>query len=435
MMLDGVRMLVVESWQVLGQMAPYLLFGFLMAGLLSVWISPKWVERHLGGHGPGPVLKAALLGVPLPLCSCSVIPVSASMRRQGASRAATTAFLLATPQTGADCIAAMYAMLGPVFAIFSPIMAFLTGLLGGTLVRFFGERDGGAPDADSTTPRAEKDGLACGPGPQPTGRTLGSGLRYGFTVLPKDIGAALMVGVVIAGAMAAFIPQGSLEPYIGGGILSILLLMAAGIPVYVCATASIPIAAGLIHMGASPGAALAFLISGPATNAATFTTLWKVLGRRPAVLYMATVAISAVGFGLLLNAIVAVTGARVPHLGGHVHGGETAAIRSHVWAIVLLGVLAGSYAVSRRDRGAAVSKKTATGASGDQRVELVVTGMTCDHCATAVRSVLADRPGVSSAEVDVPNGRVVVTGRPLNAESLAEMISSLGYPARVANTP
>jgi len=206
--------------------------------------------------------------------------------------------------------------------------------------------------------------------------------------------------------------------------------MAAGVPVYVCATASIPIAAGLIHMGSSPGAALAFLISGPATNAATFTTLWKVLGRRSALLYMATVAISAIGFGLLLNAIVMIIGSRVPHLGGHVHG-EAAPIWSHAWAILLLGVLAISYVASWRDNAAAAAKKTRTGASTDQRVELAVTGMTCDHCATAVRKALADRPGVSSTEVDVPNGRVIVTGRPLNPESLAEMISALGYPARV----
>lgn len=437
-MADPAWTLLIESWRVLGQMAPYLLFGFLMAGLLSALVPTAWVERHLGGRGLGAVVKGALFGVPLPLCSCSVIPVSASMHRQGASRAATTAFLLATPQTGADCVAAMYAMLGPVFAIFSPIMAFMTGLLGGTLVRFFDARDKVAADAESATTSADKNGSACERGPHPPRGTLWSGLRYGFTTLPKDIGAALMVGVLIAGAMTAFIPQDSLEPYIGGGILSILLLMAAGVPVYVCATASIPIAAGLIHMGASPGAALAFLIAGPATNAATFTTLWKVLGRRSALLYMTTVAISAIGFGLLLNAIVAVTGSRVPQLGGHVHGSEAAAIRSHVWAIVLLAVLAASYLSSWRSAGrrgdATAEARTGSAATAAERLELLVTGMTCSHCVAGVRTALTTSPGVSTAEVDLTSGRVTIEGHNLKPEALTAAVAALGYQARVSSS-
>src|SRR3972149_283723 len=136
-----------ESWSVLGQMAPYLLFGFLMAGVLSVCVSPQFVQRHLGGRGFGPVLKAALLGVPLPLCSCGVIPVSASFRRHGASRAATVSFLLSTPQTGVDSIAITYALLGLVFAAFRPLAALATGLLGGLLVMFFAESNhAGAPN-------------------------------------------------------------------------------------------------------------------------------------------------------------------------------------------------------------------------------------------------------------------------------------------------
>src|SRR3972149_516803 len=138
-----------ESWLVLGQMAPYLLFGFLAAGILSVCFSPRWIERHLGRPGFSPVVKASLLGVPLPLCSCGVIPVTASLRRHGASRAAATSFLLVTPQTGADNIAIIYALLGPIFAVFSPIAAFITGLVGGGLVRLFGEQNGSEKSNDA----------------------------------------------------------------------------------------------------------------------------------------------------------------------------------------------------------------------------------------------------------------------------------------------
>src|SRR5208283_5713248 len=130
---------VWQCWLVLLEMAPYLLFGFALAGLMSIWISPEWTERHLGGTGLGPVIKATLLGIPLPLCSCSVIPVAASMRRHGASRAAATAFLLSTPQTGVDSIAVTYALLGPIFAVFRPIAALISGVLGGALVLAFGQ--------------------------------------------------------------------------------------------------------------------------------------------------------------------------------------------------------------------------------------------------------------------------------------------------------
>ncbi len=187
-----------ESWSVLGQMAPYLLFGFLVAGVLSVCISPEFVERHLGGGGFRPVLKAALWGVPLPLCSCGVIPVSASIHRHGASRAATASFLLSTPQTGVDSIAVTYALLGSLFAVYRPLVALATGLLGGAFVMLLaeGNRDGEAAQS-SRQPCQES---CC------TGRGTRSNVRraleYGFMVLPRDIGLALLAGVVIAGCMA-----------------------------------------------------------------------------------------------------------------------------------------------------------------------------------------------------------------------------------------
>jgi len=338
-MFDFIAAILTESWLVLGQMGPYLLFGFLAAGMLSVLISREWVERHLGGHGFGPVLKASLFGVPLPLCSCSVIPVSVSMRRHGASRAATTAFLLSTPQTGVDSIAVTYALLGPVFAIFRPLTALLTGLFGGELIRHYGEQNA-AVAADGSTPAAGTD-VCCAGGHRAS--IPGRILRYSFVALPRDIGAALLVGILIAGTMAAVIPKDYLALYIGGGVLSILLMMAVGIPLYVCATASVPIAAGFIHMGASPGAALAFLIAGSATNAAGFAAIWKVLGTRSALLYLSTVAGSALGGGLLLNRVIPMTGSSLPQLADHAHALSGGSWSHHVWAVLLLTVLAFSY--------------------------------------------------------------------------------------------
>ena len=287
---------VWQCWLVVLEMAPYLLFGFALAGLMSIWISPEWTERHLGGRGLGPVVKATLLGIPLPLCSCSVIPVVASMRRHGASRAAATSFLLSTPQTGVDSIAVTYALLGPIFAVFRPVAAVVTGLMGGLLVLLFGQANHGQADLPP-----ECTDSCCSGGPR--GPAWRRAARHGFVTLPRDLAWPLLIGLAIAGAMAVALPPDSLQTHLGGGLLSIVVLMAAGIPLYVCATASVPIAAGLIHLGASPGGALAFLIVGASTNPAAVTTIAKVLGRRTTAVYLLTVALSAFLCGALLDGL------------------------------------------------------------------------------------------------------------------------------------
>ncbi len=429
---DIVAGIITASWQVLGQMSPYLLFGFLVAGALAVWVSPEWVERHLGRRGLGPVFKASLFGVPLPLCSCGVIPVSASLRRHGASRAATTAFLLSTPQTGVDSIAVTYALLGPVFAVFRPIAALLTGFVGGGLVQVLGEAGGTGSTKDSGPAACTE--ACCAE--RHEGGVLFRALRYGFLTLPRDIGPALLVGIIIAGAMAALVPQGLLNAYVGRGVLSILLLMAAGVPVYVCATASVPIAAGFMHIGASPGAALAFLIAGPATNAATFTTVWKVLGRQTAILYLATVAASAITCGLALDRLVPAVAAALPQLDSHAHAAEAGGLFYHAAAVVLLVVLAFSYRATPRHRAGkeTVEKEPSkvANAADERRLELAVTGMTCSHCAESVSRALAECAGVHSVEVDLSGGRAVVKGGGIDPDRLLAAVAGLGYTAKVA---
>ena len=209
-MLDLFSNFVGQCWLVMLEMAPYLLFGFALAGLMSIWISPEWTERHLGGKGLGPVVKATLLGIPLPLCSCSVIPVVASMRRHGASRAAATSFLLSTPQTGVDSIAVTYALLGPIFAIFRPIAALVTGVMGGVLVLVFGR----ANSAEADVPPACTDSCCAGD------RTAPAWLRaakYGFVTLPRDLAWPLLAGVAIAGAIAVMFPAHSLQSILAAG--------------------------------------------------------------------------------------------------------------------------------------------------------------------------------------------------------------------------
>lgn len=326
-----------KSWFVLCDIAPYLLFGFAIAGLMSIWISPEWTERHLGGRGIRPVVKAALLGIPLPLCSCAVIPVVASMRRHGASRAAATSFLLSTPQTGVDSILVTYSLLGGVFAIFRPIAALICGMIGGAMVLLFGQSASGTGGTEETPECA--DSCCTGDRSRPV---LFRAARYGLVTLPRDLAVPLLIGIVVAGVLTALVKPGQLNVYLGNGIVSILAMMAAGIPLYVCATASVPIAAGLVHMGASPGAALAFLIVGAATNPAGVAMVWKIMGRRTALLYLLTVAISALLCALLLDGIFVLVQAWIPDMAAHEHS-ESVGPWSAFWAVALLAVLVCSY--------------------------------------------------------------------------------------------
>jgi uncharacterized membrane protein YraQ (UPF0718 family) len=296
-MTDFVKTLVMDFWDTLAEMSPYLLFGFFVAGLLSVLVSQRLVEKHLGGRGIWPLIKASLFGVPLPLCSCGVIPVSMSLNKHGASKGATIAFLLSTPQTGVDSIFVTYSLLGPVFAVFRPVVAFVTGIVGGVLVDLF-ERD---IKGDRTVRQQCKD-ECCSSGTIISKIT--GGLKYGFVTLPRDIGKAMLIGLIVAAFISALVPDGFFAEALGTGIFAMLVMMILGIPVYVCATASVPVAAALIMKGVTPGAALVFLMTGPATNAAGLVTVWKTLGRRTAIIYLLTVAGCALSAGILLDFII-----------------------------------------------------------------------------------------------------------------------------------
>jgi len=299
--------IVQNLWSTLQDMAPYLLVGFAVAGVLSVVISPATVAKHLGGSGLGSVFRAALFGVPLPLCSCSVIPVALTLRRQGASRGAATAFLLSTPQTGVDSIMVTYGMLGPLLAVYRPLTAFLTGVFGGGLTNALTRHEPDVPPPPEAHCACCRNGEHVKPA-NPVWRAL----RHGFVTLPADVGGSMLLGLLIAGLIAAFVPDALFEGALGGGMVGMLAMMAFGIPLYVCATASVPIAAALIAKGVDPGAALVFLMTGPATNAAGIAAVWKMLGRRTALVYLGTVAGTALAAGVVLDLLISNTPLTVP---------------------------------------------------------------------------------------------------------------------------
>lgn len=410
-------------WDVMLDMSAWLLLGFVVAGFLSVFIDRDWLERHLGGRGMGPVFRASLFGVPLPLCSCGVIPVAAGLRSHGASKSATTAFLLSTPQTGVDSIAITYTMLGPLFAIFRPIMALATGLVGGVLVQGFG--DGKEHRLQAGVPVVDR--------PRGLGPRLKTALDYGLVTLPGDIGKALLVGVLIAGLLAAVIPPDFLEPYLGRGPVSIALMMIVGIPLYVCATASVPLAAGFIALGATPGAALAFLIAGPATNAATITTISRVLGRRTTVLYLGTVALSAFFGGWLLDGLMVWARDTVPALvpGGHHH--ENVSWFDQLAAIALVVVMTRAWWRQRRaGHDCGCGEGVCDVSESPEKLELNISGMNCSHCSGSVERTLGEMAGVDKVEVFLDEGRAVVQGTGLDGPALAAAVDGLGFKASLA---
>ena len=325
---EFVKTVVVDFWATMAEMSPFLLFGFFVAGILSVLVSQPFVERHLGGSGPWPLVKASVFGVPLPLCSCGVIPVSMSLHKHGASKGSTISFLLSTPQTGVDSIFVTLSLLGPVFAIFRPIAAFLTGIIGGGLVDVFEPTAEQQQTTDKCTDECCANGAKSG--------KIQRAFKYGFVTLPRDIGKAMLVGLLIAALISVLVPRDFFADHLGTGIFAMIVMMFLGIPVYVCATASVPVAAALILKGLTPGAALVFLMTGPATNAASFVTIWKALGRRTAVIYLAAVAACALGAGIVLDYIV-----------GAVESEAVAKpawmlppLAKHISAIILIAVLA-----------------------------------------------------------------------------------------------
>ncbi|MHC4290486.1 MAG: SO_0444 family Cu/Zn efflux transporter [Planctomycetota bacterium] len=331
-MIEFIQTIGSDFWNTLAEMSPYLLFGFGMAGLLSVWVNADRVQRHLGGAGFWQVFKASLFGVPLPLCSCGVIPVSMSLHKHGASKGATVSFLLSTPQTGVDSILVTYSLMGPVFAIFRPVAAFVTGLFGGCIINAVENHD---------THHAPEEKEQCTDDccvNEKKQNWLVRAAKHGFITLPADIGRSMVVGLFIAALIAALVPENYFAEALSGtgsSILSMLVMMVVGIPIYVCATASVPIAVQLIAIGLSPGTAFVFLMTGPATNAATLATLAGQVGKRAAIIFLLTVVVSSLAGGLILDALFRGNIDQIIHA----HGFMLPQWLKSACAIILLAVL------------------------------------------------------------------------------------------------
>ena len=289
-----------EVLRLINEMSPYLLLGFFYAGVMHAFIPGMEYNRYLGGKGFKSVFYGALFGVPLPLCSCGVLPTAMSLRKQGASKGATASFLISTPETGVDSIIATYSVLGLPFAVIRPVAAFCNAIMGGWLINKFGDKDEVVPvDASAKT-------CCCHHKQEETHHEgflgkMREALRFGFVEMIEDIGKWLVIGLVIAGLITVFVPDEFFALFRGNTQLSMLLVLCIAIPMYICATGSIPIAVALMMKGLTPGAALVLLMAGPACNMASILVINKTLGRKSLVFYLVSIITMAILWGHVVD--------------------------------------------------------------------------------------------------------------------------------------
>ncbi len=300
--------LVSIFWNLVLESAPWLLFGYLLAGIIKQVIPSSWVEKQLSGKGFAPILKGAFIGAPLPLCSCGVIPTALAIRKAGASKGATSSFLVATPETGVDSISFSYAMLGPIFAIARPIGALTSAIIAGSLVGALEKEDEPVEKASSSCGKCcasqKKQETTTVP---PLGQRFIDAVKYGYGRMISDTAKWLTIGLVAAAIITAVVPQSFFLQW-GDGLMAMLVMVVVGLPMYICATASTPVAASLLFAGVSPGAALVFMLTGPATNIATMGVIKEQLGTRSLVAYLIGVIGTAIACGLVLNQLYAMNG-------------------------------------------------------------------------------------------------------------------------------
>lgn len=342
-----------NSWTMLTEIAPYLIAGFFVAGLLQWLINPMFVRRQLGKQSHKSVLKATIIGIPMPLCSCSVIPVAASIRKSGASKGATASFLSSTPQTGVDSILATYALMGGFFTFVRVLVAFITGIISGLVIQLITKEseqkntliinDTKLTPINSIAQDSNLEALA--PDKKSTYNTylstnLPQALQHGLIVLPADLFRTLIFGVLIAGLITTLVPESLLSTHIGEGYKGFFFATIVSLPLYICATASIPMAYALIGAGLSPGAALVLLIIGPATNTTTISAAWTLIGRQATFIYLLSIVCVAWFAGWLLDSS---SSHSLTNSIFHQHQASPQEFLRHLWGILLVCLLINAY--------------------------------------------------------------------------------------------
>lgn len=297
--------LLKEIWKLTLEASPYLLIGFVFAGVIKAFLKDEFIQKFIGEKSTKSVFWASLIGIPLPICSCGVVPVATSLKKQGASSGASMSFLVSTPETGVDSIAITYGMLGGFMTLVRPIAAFFTAIAVGITENIFGEETKvqEVKSCCASSSCGSKEVVA----EKSLTEKLKEGFVYSFTDLFADISKYLAIGLVIGGMISYLIPTDVIQSF-DGNVLGMVGMLFLGIPLYICATSSTPIAAALLLKGMSPGTALVFLLVGPATNIASLVIIQKVFGKKSTALYLGVIAICSIIFGMLTDYLFQILG-------------------------------------------------------------------------------------------------------------------------------
>ena len=460
-------------WQfvtLFSEMAPFLLLGFLLAGILHVWVPNHLYVPKIAKPNFKSVLWAALFGVPLPICSCGVIPTSIALRREGASKGASVSFLISTPATGVDSILATYSLLGGPFAILRPVAAFVTAMLGGVFTNFAtrNEKDGTVAEAAGTHEHHHEhdDDDHCGcsdehceccgcegeddHGKRSFAQKIGETFRYGLVNMVGDVSKWLTIGLLLGALIAAFVPDDFFLFLHEYSLLCMLVVLLLAMPMYTCATGSIPLALALVEKGITPGAALVLLMAGPATSIASMLVVGKAFGKRTLVAYLVSIALGAMAFGFVVDTFLMDTflASMLPHVSDECHGHGAVGIFDYACAVLLAALMIyakfahkgcgghcdcgdhGCCCCEDHDDDECGCHEHEHGHCEPMSVTYRVNGMNCSHCKACVEKAVRMLDGVVFAEADVASKELRVQWHDeddVNEDALKTAVDEAGF--------
>lgn len=408
----GMKNFFLSFLSVINEMSPFLLLGFLIAGILHVFVPKRFYARYLSRDNKLSVVWAALLGVPLPLCSCGVIPTAIGLKKERASKGAVASFLIATPQTGIDSILATFSLMGLGFAIVRPVAALITGVCGGLLVNWLVPADKEEEDGNMMDVKEE-------------GNRLWRVLKYAYYDMIQDIGLRLIIGLLIAALINVVVPDEFFLRFGSQPLLQMLVILAIAVPMYICSTGSIPVAAALMMKGLSPGAALVMLMAGPAVNLASILVVRKSLGSRFTWIYLLTIVVFSVIFGLLINA-VGIGADLSPEAGGCSHSSccePVATTSPSVFRIICSALLVVFIIIALTMKFFSRFKKQEV---AEGTTVYCVEGMHCNHCKASMEKAAMSIKGVTSAEATPAANTLVITGA-ANDDDIRRAVEQAGF--------
>jgi len=401
-------------FSIFNEMSFYLLLGFLFAGILHVLVPQQLFSKYLSKNNWVSVFYATLFGIPLPLCSCGVIPTAMALHKEGASKGSVISFLIATPQTGVDSIIATYSLLGLPFAIVRPVAAFFTSIFAGLVTNVFTSNE---ESVKVITPKNKEEQKLS------FSQKIKKVFQYGYVEMMEDIGKMLLFGLVIAGLIAYFVPDNFFTMFKDNTILTMLLILVVAIPMYVCATGSIPIAIALMMKGMSPGTALVLLMAGPAANIASMMVIGKVLGKKTFVIYLITLIIGAISFGLIMDNFLPASWFDVSNFGmaAHHHNGGFYYFKI-VCSFILFALLINSILFHKDNCDCEKEDNTVF----VKNIAFKIDGMRCNNCKNNVIKAINNLSSVKSVNVSLEKSIAYVEGNPTD-EEIKSAVEAIGF--------